>query len=1099
MTFSKFSKSSALLLGIWLSSVSAHAATLNLTTSQTVSADYAGNNNPAPTAGETGVTYGLDNLNIIFDANITGGNGGDGADGGANAGSAGGAGVSTSGRANATFTLNDNKTIRGGDAGRGGNGAATAGGNGASGAAAVGITGNNNIVNIHGDLIGGNSGNGGNGNGGNNAGGNGATAGNALSISGLNAVVTVSGNLTGGNASNGGTGVGTANNSNGGTGGMAVRNTGAMTSLLVQNGAQLIGGNGGSAGTGGSGTAGSSGAGGRGISIGAALGTLEIEENTLVRGGASGTGATGGAGLDIDDTVTTVTNSGLLRGGAGGGVATGIAADIDGSITTFTNTAAGRIGINVSSGDGVDIGSSVTVTNFTNDGQILSGSAFAIELQSGTTVTNFRNNGTIATQTGRGITSASTITNFENRGSITAANGIALNIASQNIDSTIDNVGGIISSANTSGSAGTITHGADMGGKVLTGGTIRNTATNGNAFYSASNQTGTWMLQDVVIEGNFAGGANTQNYTLSGSTTFTGDVDLGAGTNFFTLNNSFNDGGGTDLKATGGTLALGIGSAGRVTLNTAQAGTNNINTLDVTAGGTLRLNEDFTISGALNNNGTMTVGAGKTLAVDSMTAGGVGNIWNFGVNASGQIGKIMVGGGNAVDFTNSAIGVDTALLGSAVLANRAELLIADGGSAALLNTLSGTLATENSALLNFRIYQGGDAALTTAGADATQVYVQVERLLVEPQATTVSSQAVASVVDAFGAPTDPGLANIQLQLQTASTQQQINDILEDLVPQTNGAAAILSQGVVSDVSLLVSDRMAGLRGASASSDELRNHVWVQGFGRSSHQDHTAETLPYHAKAAGISVGADHRSENDAMTFGGALSFGQSDINQENGTAIDNTVDTTAYIATLYGDMDLPAGFYLEGQVSYGLFTNDIDRQTVGQTVSGDYDARLWNGRTEVGYEWHMPETPIIVQPNVILDYAHYSADDYTETGPGALRIAQDDYKTLEVGAGVDVSLDVQTSAGTKVQPNISFSYAHDVIDGKIQNQSSFVALPSAGSFATEGANRDQNIIRLGAGVNIYTAEAWHFKVDYDLEARQDYKAHSGIVRAGYRF
>lgn len=1081
---------------IVLSASAAQAQIYVIGTSQTVTGDHTGANGTAPgVSGDHGAAFSAPALTAVIDGNLTGGNGGNGANGGVNHGSSAGSGISTATENNITLTLNSGRTIRGGNGGSGGNGSGSAGGNAATGGAAVAITGDNSIVNSYSTLIGGNGADGGNGNGGNNAGGTGSTAGNGISLTGANTVLVLGGSVTGGNSGHGGTGVGTANNANGGTGGHGLRTTGSTTSITILSGATLQGGNGGNAGTGGSGTAATSGAGGRGINIGAALGTLTIEAGALLRAGTSGTGTNGGAGLDIDASTTTVSNAGTIEGGVG--TNTGIGADIDGSITNFTNTSTGVIGTSTSTGDGFDLGSASVVTNFTNDGLIQTNTGYAVDIGSGTTITNFINNGTISTQTGRGINAATTVTNFQNRGTISAANGIALNITSSLFGVTIDNTGGTITSANNSATAATLNFG-NMAGKTFTGGTVRNTVAGGNAFYSASTNASAFTLQDVTIIGNLAGGANNQIYSLTGSTSLTGDVDLGAGTNQITFNNTLSDSGGTDLKASGGTLDVTVGALGRVTLATAQAAANNIAAVTVTSGGQLTLNESFSSSGTFTNNGTITVGAGKVLSVGSMVAGGAGNTWNFGVDTSGNVGRLD-STGSAVDFTNSSVTVDTTLLGSAYLTDGAELLIADGSATAVMGSLSDTLATETSRLLNFRILQGNASDITSAGADATRVYLEVDRVAIEPLAMTTQTKSVASVIDSLGVVDDAGLTSIQTALQQSSTDAEIDDILAQIVPSSGDVVAATAQGTVGDVSSLVSDRMTGLRGAGAASDMLRNHVWVQGFARQADQDAIHGEEPYNAVTGGMSVGVDHRTEDNSKTFGIALSMGETNINMRNGTSVNDHVDTTSYVATLYGDMDLSRGFYLEGQTSYAYFDTEVSRQLLGSTVRGSYGARLWNGRAELGHEWQVPDTPMTVQPFVNASFNHFSADDYSETGVGALHVVQNDVKSLDVGAGLDVIWDIDTEQGHKIQPRLSASYSRDLLNDRARGSAGFVAAADAGTFATEGAARDDKSFHLGAGVNLYTKEAWHFMVDYDLEAREAFKAHSGFVRAGYRF
>ncbi len=1065
-------------------------ATLNLNSSQTVAVDYT-----AP-AGQNGATVGNSNLTLILDANVIGGNGADGANGGANNGSGGGYGFFDTFNAT-TLTINAGKELRAGNGGNGGNGAASAGGSGATGRNGIFLGGTNNFSTINGNVYGGSGGNGGTGSGGAGGnggasevgfytfgsnsthnisglvqGGNGGNGGNALSgtfqggtgASGAagfsfistGIVVNLNGTLQGGNGGNGGNGSGAVANRNGGAAGNGVFFSSSST-LNILSGGLVQGGNSGAVGTGGSGAAGVLGAAGHGVYVFSGNMTLNVSQGGVVRGGS--TGSSEGAGVYSLSAITSLDNAGSIVQGRNGANAVYVGS----GITTFNNS--GTIGTTDSTA--AALFTTGTISNFTNSGNILAGSGNA-----------YTSNG---------------VTNFENRGLISSETAAAIVFNTGGIDNTLDNTGGIISSGVT-GNAGTLQTNLSLGGKTLTGGTLRNTA-GGNAIYSILPTGGVFTLHDVQIIGNIRGTSNVQEYALTGNTTLDGDMDLGLGANTVLLNGNFTSGSNVDFMATSGTLGMTIGALGNVAFNGEQETANNISTLSVDAGGRLNLNENFTASGALTNNGTITLGRNDSLTVGSMLAGGAGNAWNFTLRDQAELSRLIVGGGNAVNFTNSTIAVDASQITTALPVGSA-LLIADGGSAAVLDNLSGFRINDNSVLLNFTVYRGDNAAVTLAGADSTQVYVVLDMSSLQPFAQTAPQLGAAAALDSIGSGGDAGIRQVQAAFASRSDAADIQLLLEQLIPQDTDAITVVNSALTNDVGDLLYSRLTGQRGRSAAADDLPSRLWAQGFGSVGQQGAENSGSGYDTRTGGFAVGADTNEIFEGATIGAALTYGHTTISQNDLTSKRTESDTV--IASLYGDYDITQSLYLEALLSGGFGMNDTRRIFLDERITGDFETNIINAQARLNHMLPSSVDGFTAIPFIQADYTYFSQDSYAEQGPGGLQYSDSTSRTLAVGAGVKLQWTLENDDSVFV-PYLNADYNINVVDDRKSGQVSFAGAPGTGSFSLAESSPSPAAIALGGGVDIFSEKNIQFTADYSIEKRADYTSHGGFVRASYRF
>ena len=341
---------------------------------------------------------------------------------------------------------------------------------------------------------------------------------------------------------------------------------------------------------------------------------------------------------------------------------------------------------------------------------------------------------------------------------------------------------------------------------------------------------------------------------------------------------------------------------------------------------------------------------------------------------------------------------------------------------------------------------------------------------------------------------------------TGRTSAQIVNDLESIAPTVDGSATQAVSGAIGNSAGVVSTRLASLRTGSGVSGMAAGDlsqglkVWGQAFGASGEQDRRGGVDGYDFDTYGMAVGVDTQGIAENLTMGLAFSYANTDADSDNANSTETEVDT--YLFTLYGDYNFGEGIYAAGQLGYGW--SDIERNrfnvggVAGRTANGDFDADQILARLEVGRDYMM-DNGLIITPNVLANYASVDSDSFTETGAGAFNLTEDTDRNsvFEMGVGVKFSGQIQQPNGDYLKPELSLGYRYDFLEDEVDTTSNFAG--GGASFQTEGAKPEQNRFNIGAGLTYLSTTNWEFQAQYNFDTREDYSAHSGYLRAAYKF
>ncbi len=586
-------------------------------------------------------------------------------------------------------------------------------------------------------------------------------------------------------------------------------------------------------------------------------------------------------------------------------------------------------------------------------------------------------------------------------------------------------------------------------------------------------------------------GANT-------TTTTTGDlyvnaISLGANDTLQFLGTSAQTVSGTIAGAGAGKGILSVGNGTTTTDVTFDGiiGGTTLASATVAANATAHLNANTTLAGALTNNGTTEVAIGKTLTANGGFSGtGTYVIDIEDANASGTL--------TAADFGSLAstgaidLGAETVRFNfTGETATGANVVLGTGGAGA---TTAATV-TDNSFLY--------DAALAVNG---NNLELTVTREAMENASGTVNGQRVGTTLDGLVGTTDTALAAIEDQIAQAGSQHELDEVLESTTPTVDAGAFVASLTVGDQTVGLTETRLASLRSGDAMTGMAAGNmgrgmkVWGQGFGQTADQDRRDGVDGYNSDTYGAAFGLDTENLSDAAVVGVAFNYANTDVDSDN--ANNTQTDVDSYGITLYGDYDFGNQTFLSGQVGYAYSSIDQTRYDIGG-ISGlnadsDYDSNQLNAKIKVGRGF-ATEAGMTLTPSVSAAYTNVSVDDYTETGAGGanLRVDNDSLNILDLGVGLDASWMHQNSDGSYVKPVLKAGYRYDVIGDNVETTSSFTG--GGAAFKTEGFDPARSKFNAGAGLTYYTTTNWELSANYDFEVKADYAAHSGFLRAGYKF
>lgn len=667
-----------------------------------------------------------------------------------------------------------------------------------------------------------------------------------------------------------------------------------------------------------------------------------------------------------------------------------------------------------------------------------------------------------------------------------------------------------------------------MGSRIYNAGTISGGfADNGDGARAnaidLSMGNNTLVLQSgSVINGNvvsFSGGSDTLALggdSNAGANTF--DIgSLGAvgssnqyqgfgalskeGSSTWTLSGS--DTYGKDWAVNGGTLALA-------------PGTKVLGGVDVKHTATLSTGDEARISGALRNDGTVSIGGVATpsavlFAESDYTQSSTGTL-RVKALGSTQFSKLLVSGDVQLD---GKLDIDVRSGNSLAVGNQLVDVITAGG------TLNGEFSsvTDNSFLFNFTpTYNassvdlslvadsgGGDNGGNNGGSNGgnnggnngggngggNTVLGSVQSLGNSP------ARGAARVIDSVIASNPNGrLAGYFVPLTSA---KEVSRAASETLPMTSGsieAARTVLNGINGVVQARSESVRSSLRGLSSGDVAFTDqHLWIKPFGSWADQESRGAVAGVKTSVGGLAFGLD-ASLNDRWLLGTAFVYANADT-RNSGSSAGQSLQTDAYQLVGYGtyhlDDSTDLNFQLDAGQNHNEGTRDID--FAGLKAKSNYDS--WTAHAGVSLDHTISlSTATRFTPSVRADYTWIKDEAYTEKGANELDLKAKSRTTDQFILGVDGKLSHDLTQQLNVSGNLGVGY--DFLADRDSISSSFAGAPGA-SFTTYGGETQRWLVRGGTGLTYKVSDRVQVGVRYDLEKRSDYLNQTAWAEARVAF
>lgn len=361
------------------------------------------------------------------------------------------------------------------------------------------------------------------------------------------------------------------------------------------------------------------------------------------------------------------------------------------------------------------------------------------------------------------------------------------------------------------------------------------------------------------------------------------------------------------------------------------------------------------------------------------------------------------------------------------------------------------------------------AGVAAHGADGNQagtIAAFVDGLSGNAQADNITNQ-ISTLVQSGNVKGAARLAKEVAPVAAPVVQSQVTETTN----QVFGAVATrLSGGSVSS---------AAEGKSSGDSVFERAAMWVQGLFNKTKYDGSND---FKTDSTGLALGAEKYLNSD-VKVGAGYAYTNSDVKQG-----DRKIDVDTHTAFVYGEYK-PSDWYVNGIASYNW--GDYDEKKYGG-LSGKYDVNSIALQAMTGYDFHM--NGAVVTPEAGLRYINIHQDSYADTAGQRVSENSSDYLTGIVGA--KIKKDYTLSNGINIRPEARLAMTYDLVN---DNSNASVMLANGSAYQVRGEALDRFGVEAGLGLTAEVDDNVEVSLGYEGKFRDNYKDHTGLLNAKYKF
>lgn len=493
--------------------------------------------------------------------------------------------------------------------------------------------------------------------------------------------------------------------------------------------------------------------------------------------------------------------------------------------------------------------------------------------------------------------------------------------------------------------------------------------------------------------------------------------------------------------------------------------------------------------GRLSVTGSATVDAGSTVSLAR-----TGNTYQF---AAGQRYVVIDASSTGTNYNADKLNYSAAGYAGLVTGST----YADAANSALVVTLE----------------DAPTPPVTETPPGVTPPVTETPPVVTPPTTTPVTRPGWATIPNATsslgGLTSYSGISPQLLELYNASLaidgKKEANRVGERLSTGQNISASMAS-GVATSTAMSVvgthldtirNPQTAGVSGVATGDAYSDWIVWARPYGGYARQDSTDDVSGYSAKFGGLLFGAD-RTVGDNWRVGAALNYSNTSVHgKDNLTGNTSTADNYGVIGY--------AGY--SGEPWFVNLSAALTRQNYDSVRRADFTGfsgaahGKFNGQSvtlqsEFGYPFTLP-ADVVITPLASLAYGYQHVDDYKETGGNgmALNVGASHSQSVISDLGARVEKTFDTGLGN-LTPFVQLSWIHQYDNRRMSNTATYAAdTVGETQFTTKGASPVEDMAGLSFGSALYNVNDLSIDARYDLQAGEQYQAHTFSLRLNKSF
>lgn len=662
---------------------------------------------------------------------------------------------------------------------------------------------------------------------------------------------------------------------------------------------------------------------------------------------------------------------------------------------------------------------------------------------------------------------------------------------------------------------------------TLNGGSINGSLTSGNASQLLNLNGGSFNGDISLFSGSTLNLASSElNGSVDSSSANSAYVNL-------TDNNTIKS--GSALGSTNGLSAVNISNDKTIDVN----GSIKTQNLNIGSNATLNLGSDNVYANTTSLNGTLNFGGTSRTINSNIVGSGTGAI-NLNNASHNIIGNLTLKSGDSlnINLTNANTFGKVTVTGITSIDANTNLnvaispnygFIASGSKYTIIDGQDGSsISAINDSKININNSNTNKFSLLTFTTNSVNndLILSATRKPAEAITSDSSSQSAYNVINKIGASATGELKSLQEYLDSSSSGSQVKEALNSITPQDNNSIKFSHVNVINNSVKTAENRMDEIHFASLDTNSIsktskatiteasyegsnsnkssgislgdsleNNGIWAQTFGTAAKQNNINENDGYDSKSLGFAFGYDREVAKDTR-LGLGLSYANSHIKSSDSLKTTNidTYQINAYSGHSFGKyfLDTVLGF------AWNDYTSNRTISAVNSVANANYQGQTYITKVRGGFVKDIGNG-FNITPETSLNFVRNNTNNYTENGAGTLNlnVKGSSSNFLEGRVGLNLGYRMTTKKHTKISPKISTSYGYNFLNDRQTTTSNFVG--QTATFNNLSSKIDPRSLKIGGGIDVYSANSFVVSGEYIMEKRNRYQSHSGVLRVRFEY